>query len=67
MDSQHPMTPATQVEAWNREHPIGTRVKWANMEMTTVGEAFVDADGKAMIFVNYWKSPVLLKDVKPVG
>jgi len=66
------LTPAARVEAWNREHPVGTAVKLRDIDETfhTTSEAFTtdkQLGGAAVIFISGNKRfPEWLNDIKPV-
>ena len=62
------LTPAAQVEAWNREHKEKGQPVEYNMRTTTLGPAFVEfISGKAKIFIaGNADGPVLLDKVKAI-
>ena len=62
------MTPAAQVEAWNREHKEKGQPVEYNMRTTTLGPAFVEyISGKAMIFIKGNNDgPVPLEEIKAI-
>ena len=62
------LTPAARVEAWNREHPVGTWVYIYGglMAYKTTQPAFVNACGDAIIFLDGGLELYFLKDVKPI-
>jgi hypothetical protein len=61
------MTPTARVGAWNRKHPVGTAVKYREAVITqTAKQAFLDAIGKPLIWLEYIADPVPLEDIKLV-